>query len=142
MSFVLDASVILAWLLPDERSDVAHSLIRGALDEGLRAPSMVLVEVGNALVQAHRRGRIRQSVRDELLAASTSLPIALEPIEAEAMLRAVELATRHALTLYDASYLELALTRRCPLATLDRALAAAARGENVPILGAPDASAP
>lgn len=71
-----------------------HFVVRGALDEGLRAPSMVLVEVGNAVVQAHRRGCIRQSVRDELLAASTSLPIALEPIEAEAMLRAAELAAR------------------------------------------------
>ena len=45
------------------------------------------------------------------------------------------LAERHRLTLYDAAYLELALRRGLPLATLDRELRAAARGEKVKVLG-------
>jgi len=45
------------------------------------------------------------------------------------------LARRHRLTVYDAAYLELAQREGVPLATLDGALAAAARAEGVPVLG-------
>ena len=45
------------------------------------------------------------------------------------------LARAHRLTAYDASYLELALRLGAPLATLDRALAAAARTTGAPLLG-------
>jgi predicted nucleic acid-binding protein len=40
----------------------------------------------------------------------------------------------HRLTFYDAAYLELALRLSAPLATLDRALARAARAAAVPLL--------
>lgn len=136
MSFVLDASVVLAWLLPDERSDDATQLIERAVAERPRAPSLLMPEVGNALLQAERRGRIRRATRLDLLDAFTTLPIALEPLGAESMLRAGELAGKHRLTLYDASYLELALSRDCALASFDEALVKAARIERVPVLPA------
>lgn len=69
------------------------------------------------------------------MGAFTSLPIALEPIAAKPLLRAATLAVRHALPVYDASYLDLALVRRASLATFDRALAAAARAEDVRVVG-------
>lgn len=47
----------------------------------------------------------------------------------------VALAERHGLTVYDAAYLELALRRELPLATLDRELRAAANSEKVQLLG-------
>jgi predicted nucleic acid-binding protein len=47
----------------------------------------------------------------------------------------VRLAERHRLTLYDAAYLELALRRSLPLATLDRQLRVAATNEGVQLLG-------
>jgi len=43
------------------------------------------------------------------------------------------LASRHGLSSYDASYLQLALRRRLPLATLDAALLAAMRSTGVPL---------
>jgi predicted nucleic acid-binding protein len=52
----------------------------------------------------------------------------------------VRLALVHGLTAYDAAYLALAIAERLPLATLDKKLAAAARAENVPILGPLDPS--
>ncbi len=136
MSFVLDASVVLAWLLPDERSDDATQLIERAVAERPRAPSLLMPEVGNALLQAERRGRIRRATRLDLLDAFMTLPVALEPLGAESMLRAGELAGKHRLTLYDASYLELALSRDCALASFDAALVKAARIERVPVLPA------
>jgi hypothetical protein len=45
------------------------------------------------------------------------------------------LSANHGLSAYDAAYLELALNRDTPLATLDRKLAAAARKEGVTVLG-------
>jgi predicted nucleic acid-binding protein len=44
------------------------------------------------------------------------------------------LAREHGLTVYDAAYLELALRRRAGLATLDRALARAARSAGVHVI--------
>ena len=45
------------------------------------------------------------------------------------------LARHRRLTVYDAAYLELALRRDLPLATLDGALAGAARAEGSPLIG-------
>jgi predicted nucleic acid-binding protein len=45
------------------------------------------------------------------------------------------LARRHRLTVYDAAYLELALREALPMATLDEALASAARAEGVSLVG-------
>lgn len=136
MTIVLDASVALAWLLPDERSEAAERLVARAVREHLHAPSLLLVEVANALLQAERRQRLRRAARLELFDAFTSLPMVLEPIAAEATLRALELAESDSLTVYDACYLELALVRECALATFDEALGRAAHARGVPILNA------
>jgi predicted nucleic acid-binding protein len=47
----------------------------------------------------------------------------------------LELSVRHRLTLYDAAYLELALRRKLPIATLDAELRAAAEAEGIVVLG-------
>lgn len=134
MSFVLDASVVLAWLLPDEQSEAAQRLIERAVYERPRAPSLLLLEVGNGLLQAERRARIKSATRLELLDAFTSLSIVLEPIGAETMLRASDLAARHSLSLYDACYLDLAKSRSCALASFDRRLLCAAVAEGLVVL--------
>lgn len=136
MPLVVDASVVLAWLLPDERSDEASSLIRRGARERMRAPSLLLLEVANALRVAERRARLRPSSRRDLLDDFLSLPILLEPISASATMGAEALAERHSLTVYDACYLELAMSAGIPLATFDAALVRAAQAEGV-ILAAP-----
>lgn len=50
------------------------------------------------------------------------------------VLHAMDLAQRHRLTVYDALYLHLALDLDAPLATLDRALATAARAEGIEVI--------
>jgi predicted nucleic acid-binding protein len=47
----------------------------------------------------------------------------------------LRLAERHQLTLYDAAYLEVAIRRGLPLASLDRELRGAATAENIMLLG-------
>jgi predicted nucleic acid-binding protein len=136
MAFVIDASVVLAWLLPDEHSTSAEVLVARAVRERARAPSLLLLEVGNALVQAQRRARFEPALGDELLDAFTALPIALEPISAESLMQASALARRHRLSVYDGCYLALAAARRLPLASFDGPLIEAARAESVPVIQA------
>jgi predicted nucleic acid-binding protein len=57
----------------------------------------------------------------------------IDPVVDEAQL--LRIARTHRLSVYDASYLELAQRERILLATLDVGLADAARAENVSLLG-------
>jgi len=58
----------------------------------------------------------------------------LDAGDADTFSTAMDLALRHALSSYDAAYVELAVRRGLPLATLDRALARAAAAEGVELL--------
>ena len=71
-----------------------------------------------------RRKRIAESDALEFLELIESLPIALaDPVSYDAVFT---LAVRNGLTVYDASYLDLAIRERLPLASLDDALCRAA----------------
>lgn len=98
-------------------------------------PAHWTVEVVNVLLMAERRGRIGTADLDLFMTELSGFAVASE--RAPSMLAATtvrSLAVQHRLTAYDAAYLELALRRRLPLATLDTDLASAARAENVPLL--------
>lgn len=84
-----------------------------------------------------RRGRHDATFLDSTLADLALLPISLDPeMDRQAWGAIPQVARRHRLTLYDATYLELALRRSLPLATLDGALRAAAKAaEGVVVLG-------
>lgn len=142
MAFVLDASVVLAWLLPDEQSATAQDIVARLATQRAQAPALLHYEVGNALSQAVRRGRIGPALRSEMLETFFALPIATEPPDERAIAIATELASQHPITVYDACYIELSLRRALPLATLDRALAAAARAVGVETLPAICAARP
>lgn len=136
-AFVLDASVALAWMLPDEANSAeARRLIDVAVEEGAVVPTHWRLEVGNGLLMAERRGRVRGGTVDALLGRLAALPIALDPETAvRAWDAAPALVRRHGLNLYDAAYLELAVRRRLALASFDAALRRAATAERVPIAG-------
>jgi len=134
MGLVVDASVVLAWLLPDERSDAAQGIVEALARLTAQAPGLLGLEVANALTQAGCRARIPVALQRELLDAYLALPIALDPTDGHAVARCAELARRHALSAYDAAYLELAARRRFALATFDTALARAARKEGIALV--------
>lgn len=134
MAFVLDASVVLAWLLPDEHSEAAQSIMGRLVLERAQAPALIHYDVGNALLQAARRKRIPEALVMEMLELFLELPIALQSPDAASTAASSEISRRHGLTHYDASYVELASRHRVRLATLDEALRRAARAEGVEIL--------
>ena len=85
------------------------------------------------MLLAHRRGRMsRAKLRDVILELGAATVRDCGPGDDAEI---VDLAIKHDLTAYDAAYLDLALRERLPLATLDKKLAVAARGEGVVVLG-------
>jgi len=134
LALVIDASVVLAWLLPDEQTPAAERIIgRLLLGHQAQAPALLHCEVANALLTARRRGRVSASVAERLGRDFGMLPIAIAPADSDAALRAGSLALLHGLSVYDAAYLDLAQQRRFALASFDEALREAARSEAVPL---------
>jgi predicted nucleic acid-binding protein len=137
MSLVLDSSVTLAWVYSEETTAAIRNVLEQVAANGAWVPGLWRLEVGNILEMGVRHGRTEVAFRDATLADLALLPIRLDAeTEAQAWGATTRLAARHGLTLYDAAYLELALRRGLPLATLDRELQAAARAEGVALLGA------
>lgn len=137
MSFVLDASITLAWIYANEATDPVLRVFDLLKVDGAWVPALWRWEVANALQMNVRRGRHGENFRDNALAALTLFSIKVDLVsEQQAWGKPVVLAERHKLTVYDAAYLELALRRRLPLATLDRDLRAAASAEKVELLEA------
>lgn len=132
-ALVLDCSVTLAWFLSESTSRDAAAVLDRVVEGGATVPLLWPLEVGNVLLVAERRNRIAPGARLHALRALSDLPITCDPeMPRYAWTEAMDLAVEHGLTLYDATYLELALRRNLPLATFDQALRAAAAAAGVP----------
>ena len=102
--------------------------------EGGLAPTIWQYEVVNALILAERRNRISGDEVSTCIDFLSSLPIAFDAGYWSTHVPGVaQIAQRFRLTIYDASYLELAARSEMPLATLDRRLLEAAERLGVPL---------
>ncbi len=118
---VLDASVILKWLKPDERSEAAESFLEAHLAgrEVIFVPVLLLYEVGNAL----RFSRVLTP--DEIEQSLALLHAAhLTYVNPNLALLAdtVRIATETGLSVYDGSYVALSRMLSCSLITADKKL--------------------
>ena len=120
MPFVLDSSAALVWLLRDEGGAAVDFLADRLEHDYAVVPAIWSLEVGNTLLVAQRRGRIKNEELDRFAVALAALPIEVDPPAGPPGLFAIlKLAKQHRLTIYDASYVELAQRRALALATLD-----------------------
>jgi len=133
MPFVLDASVTASWCLPDERCAVADAAMDRLLDDEAIAPALWVIEVRNILVVSERRKRIEPDDSEAFLRDLARLPIRIRRDTDEPAL--LDLARKHRLTAYDATYLDLAVRTEAGVATLDRSLANAVRAEGLELVG-------
>lgn len=124
---VVDASALVAWVMPDEVGSDLDALM--ARHEAVAAPTLLWVELRNILIVSERRGRLPAGMADQIADAVDGLGITLVTPGSSAVV--MDLARRHQLSAYDALYLELALRESAQLASLDRALIAAAKAEGV-----------
>jgi predicted nucleic acid-binding protein len=139
VNIVLDASAALSWLARRRDAGEAATSRRAAQEvvrEGALVPTLFFTEITNGLLIAERTGNISPNQVNSFLADVDALPITTDREAPESTLRAVlELARATGLTVYDATYLELALRSRSVLATFDRRLVTAARARGIPVFG-------
>lgn len=129
---VLDVSAALSWAFRDEATDASRDLLARAGALHFLVPGLWHVELGNALLQAEKRRRLTVAGTTEFLELMQTLIVEtdLEAFES-ASPRLMDLARRHRLTTYDATYLDVALRHGAALATRDEELRRAAVAEHV-----------
>ena len=121
MTVVIDASVILKWVIPEADSEAADALLASELI----APSLWISESANALWRLTVQGTITKDVASKLLNALRDAPVtSVEPdgdIDS-----ALALATDLNHPLYDCLYLALALRENTHVVTADKRFVALA----------------
>ena len=127
---VLDNSIVLSWCLADEDNPVAERAMRLVIANGAIVPGIWWYELRNALVVNERRGRLDATDTRSTLADLGNMRFTVDHEHDETAL--LDLARQHNLSVYDASYLEVARRRALPLASLDRRLRGAASECHIP----------
>ncbi|MEM6822241.1 MAG: type II toxin-antitoxin system VapC family toxin [Verrucomicrobiota bacterium] len=135
--FVVDASCVVAWLLEDESSAEADEYFRRIIaGENAWAPVLLRYEVANVLSMAYlKRERISQDDLRKGLQEFNRIPIQHDP-ECSANVTGItsSIAITRKLSVYDASYLELAGRKLIPLATLDTGMREAAKALGIEVI--------
>ena len=135
MSFVLDTSVTMAWLFEDEATRNTEALLDRLKTEEAFVPTLWAYEVGNVLLMAQRRKRITEAQGRRFTQLLESLPISIADSHLVSLWSSAVVVDRaHGLSVYDGTYLDLAMREGMPLATRDRALRRAARKLGVAVL--------
>ncbi len=133
---VIDSSVAIAWCFPDEQDAYSQTVLNALASQRAFVPELWHVEVANTLLVGERRKRSTQANTMTWLGFLASLPIAVdEETKLHAFGNTLSLAREHNLSAYDAAYLELAMRRGLPLATLDDKLKTAAHAVGVSLYG-------
>jgi predicted nucleic acid-binding protein len=137
---VIDASLVLEWLLSDARSQEAEAILARASTDEIWIPSLFWLEVGNVLRVRLRRGLVEEEFRDASLDRVRALQARVDRLDdpsGQVLARTIALSDRFDLTVYDAAYLELALRIGADLGSFDEALCSAAALAGVTVLGGP-----
>ena len=128
-SFIVDASVGFAWIYEGQATPETDELLNQvAAGATVVVPALWFLEMANVLLVAQRRHRLTAIQRKAALEKLTAMQFTMdEEGTRHAFGITSELAEKHGLTIYDATYLELALRRSLPLASRDEAVKTAAR---------------
>lgn len=130
--FVLDGSVTMAWYFADESNAYADAVLSDLESARALVPSLWKLEVANTVLVGERRKRSTEAQAAAWLGILESLSIEVDDeTTSHAWSGTLALARSHNLSAYDAAYLELAMRRGLPLATLDAKLKAAATAVGV-----------
>jgi len=117
MLVVVDASAAAAVIFDEPEGATIAAHVR---DETLIAPPLIDYELANVCWNKVRRSPERRAEMLAALSTTKAMPIARVPVD---IAEALELALRTGLTIYDAAYLWLAMSRDVELVTLDKELA-------------------
>lgn len=118
-AFVVDASVVVKWFLPEVHHDAARRLHHS--DADLHAPDFMVLEVTNVLCKRMRRGELPAQAGDAILNLLRVAPVQLESWQF-LLNEAYDIAKQTGRSLYDCLYLALAKVLDAAFVTADRKL--------------------
>ena len=121
---VVDASIVLSWLLPDETPTNENNQLLLDHRAGrikLAAPELIRIEIANGLLAAILSHRISLQAAGEILAGFENLMFTMKIIWISGQ-KILETASRLGISGYDASYVALAAALDAPFYTLDKKL--------------------
>jgi predicted nucleic acid-binding protein len=123
MNFVIDASVLIKFYVPEILSDRAERLLARVekREIALLAPDLIYPETENILWKKQRLKELTHSEVEEISDAILLLPLKIEGSKA-LLTVAVDIAIAYGITVYDALYLSLAKVYETTMITADRRL--------------------
>jgi predicted nucleic acid-binding protein len=116
---VVDASVVAKWFFPEQFSAESRHLLSPR--RTLLAPDLIWSEVGSIAWKRVRRGEINGDEAAQLIAELSRMPLSTTPTQ-RLLAPALELAIATDRTVYDCTYLALAIDRKCRFVTADERL--------------------
>jgi predicted nucleic acid-binding protein len=128
MNILLDASAIMAIILNERNRDTVIMLTRNTT---LFFFFLISFEIGNTLVNLHRKQKITESELLEAYRNFTLIPVRNIKIDIE---EALKIACKYKIYAYDAYYLEIAGRLKIPLITFDESMKRVAFHLNINIL--------
>jgi predicted nucleic acid-binding protein len=134
-TFVMDCSVIMSLLFVDEHNAMDESFDSILGESLIIVPTIWFYEVSNVLKMALLKSRISEADLTEIEQIVAALDIEVDEASTrQGLSETLHLAREYKLTAYDAAYLELALRRGVPLATLDKAMRKAAQIAGIEVM--------
>ena len=118
---VVDASVIVKWFVEEEGSDKSLKLGDRYIEGEIRiiAPELMIFETLNAL---YYKRLFSEEELKQISEALEAYSFTLYPLRGNYASRAVEVAFKNDITIYDASYIALAIIRNTQMYTADEKL--------------------
>ncbi len=133
--FVVDNSVILSWVFKDENTKKSQELLNKLLKQNAYVPSLWPYELSNALFIAEKNGRIKEADSVSFISSLKDLSLFVENNSYDNITKDILAISReHKITVYDASYIELALRKNLDMASFDKKLNAVCRKIGIKIL--------
>lgn len=126
---VIDNSIVLCRCLADESDPLADRAMRRVVEDGAVVPGIWWYELRNALIVNEMLGRLDAADTVAILTDLDEMSISVDRELDDAAI--LSLARRYALSVYDAAYIEVALRRGLPMASLDRRLGQAAAARHI-----------
>ncbi|MGD9561980.1 MAG: type II toxin-antitoxin system VapC family toxin [Pyrinomonadaceae bacterium] len=116
MRYVVDASVAVKWYVPENHEPEAVRLLKGG--HHLHVPELIFPEIGNIIWKKIGRRQISKSAGDQIVAAVARKRWTIHP-HRKTLKSAFAGAEATGQTVYDWTYLALAISLSCELVTAD-----------------------
>jgi len=130
LSYVVDASVIVAWFIPGEPWSVKARRLRDNYVDGrvkLYAPSILIYELNNSLWKAVRRSLMSVDTALACVEAFSKISPELIQLDLSRQLEALKIASEEDVSFYDSAYIVTARATSSTLVSADSDMISVAR---------------